>query len=170
MGEQWSNITVRDPLPLSLAGALMKLIGTAWPDARIRTEPGVTLAMSVPNTRAKTVSKRAAKQILDEEAAVSEGIEDAQLTRLTPGEFAMQTPEELQMLMSGVVHQLMESFEDAANYLTWDFTAGDKGYEVTIRRSAGESPAQKIARALAALEAGDPDKARSILANKEVAS
>lgn len=61
-------IDIKLPLPMPIAGTLMKLIGTAWPEARIGDDSyGSGMTFIIPQgAKPKRVTKAAAKAIVDD--------------------------------------------------------------------------------------------------------
>lgn len=62
MTDERTEIRIKLPLPLDVAGALTTAIGTMWPDAKIRASDDLLLL--VPNRKPKRTSQRTLRDIL----------------------------------------------------------------------------------------------------------
>lgn len=156
----WAQINVELPLPLEVAGALMELIGTAWPDAMVSTERRFgdfngdrALSMRVNHRRRpKKVSKRKAAAIVGQNAdqadeATAAGVGDADFLGFDDGWVSLAAPAELSLHLGSVCAHLLDANEDAVNYLEWEVRepARDDGtpgarYVLSAARSKGQTP------------------------------
>lgn len=154
----WAEIRVETPLPMEVAGTLMQLIGTAWPDAQIRTDGGRmafggrALTMLVDHRRRpKKVTKKAAKAIVGQNAdqadeAAAAGVGDAEFLGFDDGWVSMSAPEELQLHLASVCMHLLDGNEDAVNYLEWEVRtratddAPARSFVLSAARSKGQTP------------------------------
>lgn len=155
--ENTHRVTVSLPLPLEIAGVLMKLIGTAWPGARIATN-GDGMTFLIP----KGVE---AAEI--HEVEVPEDESGSQLLALDGDGVRISTPEHLAVVAREVMTQAFDDYPDAVNYLeqrVWDRDT-QKGYVMTFQRAEGKTPhelrqaaereLEDARRKIAALEAGE---------------
>lgn len=149
----WAEIRVETPLPMEVAGTLMQLIGTAWPDAMVRTDAGRALTMVVDHTRRpKKVTKKATKAIVagqaaEQDEAVAAGVGDSDFLGFNDGWVTLAPPEELSLHLGAVCARMLESAEGAVNYLEWEVRepARDDGtpgarYVLSAARSKGQTP------------------------------
>lgn len=130
--EKTHPVTVALPLPLEIAGALMKLIGTAWPAARISTN-GDGMTFLIP----KGVE---AAEIHDMETPEEET--GAQLLALDGDGVRISTPQHLAAAALEVMSQAFDDNPDAVKYLeqrVWDRDT-QKAYVMTFQRAEGKTP------------------------------
>jgi hypothetical protein len=155
----WARIDVALPLPMEVAGTLMTLIGTAWPDARVDTNGrhGYGLSMLVdPRVKPKRVTKKAAAEI--KAANDPEGAEGATFDGFSSdGEGVtahVGTPEEIALFIGGMVHDMLSQVEGATNYFEWQVhtESGDR-YVLAAGRSKGQTPGALLAEAKAHVKA-----------------
>ncbi|HEY1178473.1 MAG TPA: hypothetical protein VGF17_20140 [Phytomonospora sp.] len=148
----WAPIVVGGPLPMDVATTLMQLIGAAWPSAVIDTSgrhagqlsrwdsPALVMLID-PKARAKRVTKKQvaeAKQYDDGEGGSLVAItEEDGHTVVKMGD----TPEELQLFLGGVAHDLFAQI-GGDNYVEWTVRTGDGAhtYVLSIARSKRQTP------------------------------
>lgn len=159
--ENWTPIRIEAPLPLDLAGALMQLIGTAWPEAVVTESSGYRkfgLEMLVPPRQKHKVTKREADAIRDETAPT-----DADATAEFLGFrwddeghawLSMAPPEDLCLYLGEIGHRIIEAYADAVNYLEWEIRTkdGDNRYVLSVARSKGQTPGALRKKAEAVVE------------------
>ena len=147
-------IRIEGPLPANIAGALMNLIGSAWPDAMIQTDSSsrIALDMRVPNESAKTLDQEFIDEIV-KDAGSDDGLE---FNGLRDGWVAFAPPEELCLYLGQVCHSLLEASEGAVNFLEWVVTTGkdpdDPRYVLSAARSKGQTPSALLAEAKVLLQ------------------
>lgn len=178
----WAEIRVATPLPLEVAGTLMQLIGTAWPDARVSTKrrgfgDDYALTMLVDHRRRpKKVTKKAALAISEKAAesraeAEEVGVGGADFLRFEDSSLVTAVPKELMHFLGGIAHSIMSGDEAGPNYLEWIVTTAPDAegagarYVLCIARSEEQTPHEMHARTkaeLADLRARLHDQARAL--------
>jgi hypothetical protein len=152
--EGWHEITVATPLPMGVAGALMQLIGTAWPESVIRptqrrpfgNDPVFT--MLVPPTMPSDVTAERAREIRIEAASDDTG---SQFTgfRVDEEDYAWvgtAPPEELTMFLGSVAHRIFNEI-GGINYVEWQVRHQPEGeppslYTLTVTSRTGKTAHQ----------------------------
>lgn len=159
----WIPVVLVGSMPMDVAGTMMTLVGTAWPNAVIdttgkhlpySTASGLVMLID-PKQRPRKVSKAAARAI-QQEHALAPGEQAAQFLRLKDGTLSTEAPEELMLHLGDVAHVI---FEHAAgdNYIEWEVRAQpvdapEARYVLSVARSKGQTPHAMRARAEAELE------------------
>lgn len=99
MSENAATICISYPLPLRVSGALLQLIGAAWPGCMLNTQRSDALVISLPSTTPEDVSDEQATAIV---AAADQGDDyDAEI-----GSFNMATGEVTLLTKPGVWENL----------------------------------------------------------------
>lgn len=154
---RYSYIRLGVPLPADVFATLLMLIGKAWPDAAIISDPeragvprefwprwssGEQLIRVDTARRPKAVSKKAAQEAVAEHAAeegeyvpTTSGIGD-------DGWVKLSAPEELSHLLGAMCHRILEGTEGVVNYLEWEVGDAETGTRtvVSAARSKGQTP------------------------------
>lgn len=131
------KIRIDLPLPMDVAGTLMKLVGLAYPDALMEGN-GRSMTFVLPEgTRPRKVAKTKAKAetVLDE---------TTDLLEIGPDGISISTPEHLAAACLEIMKTSFEQYPDAKNYLeqkVYD-RATHKHYAMTFQRVEGKSPAE----------------------------
>ena len=142
----WVPIIIEGPLPMGHAGALMQLIGAAWPAAIIDTDPGRgrydrALCMRVPPSGARTISKVEAQALAEEADRSNQETEDATFLGFDQGSLLVAPPEDLCLALGEVGHALFSRTEGAVNYVEWEIkTTGGDRYVLSVAKSKEQSP------------------------------
>jgi hypothetical protein len=138
-----TDIAIKLPLPMSVSGSLMKLIGAAWPEAQLADNHGGMLSgdrhmvIRIPDAPAKELGEDDIAL-----AVVAPGEDDVDLTELGPNDISLRRPKEVTAMM---LHAILEGFRenpDAVNYLeneVLDPATGNR-YVLTFARSKGQTP------------------------------
>lgn len=121
---EWTSIRIAAPLPLNVAGALMQMIGTAWPEAVIQQSERNVLHMLVPPARAADVDQ----EFLERLGKTTEDVTaEAEFLGFRDGWLALAPPEELQIHLGGVAHSIFTSHQpDAINHVEWEVKTGNE--------------------------------------------
>lgn len=137
------RVRIEAPLPLNFAGALMTLIGSAWPDTQMSTNTsrGIAMELLVPNDPPVDVDAECLEEIRKSAETAEMEVE---LQGVHDGWLAFAPPEELQLHLGGVAHSIMCATEGATNYVEWTITTGtepaDPSYVLSIARSKLQTP------------------------------
>lgn len=166
----WHTIRVAGPLPMGVAGALMQLIGSAWPESVIDTSGRGdrrrprrvhygqdALVMLVPPKAAKRVTKKAAKAI---RAEAEEAEETGELFGFDGGWVKIAPPEELGLYLGSVAKAMLDAHEDAVNYVEWEVRDREslERTVLSVARSKGQTP-----HALRMAAEAERDQVRALL-------
>lgn len=144
------KFSITAPLPLGLAASLMKLIGAAWPNARIGNDRTHAFAVQIPKSDVdgQPVDTEAVQAVAAEaREAAQEGANDIGLTSFGSNEFRATMPEELSEHIASIALSLFESYADA-NYLSISASlpatsgAERRQFEVTVQRAEKPTPHQ----------------------------
>lgn len=148
--KDWTSIRIEAPLPLGVAGALMQLIGQAWPEAVIvpvdsnRWGEKYGLSMKVPpNKGARSLSHETTNEIradVDDDAVAMNflgfDIDDESNAWLK-----VAPPEDLCLFLGEIGKRIIESNEKAVNYIEWAIRTKDGDeYVLAVGRSKGQLP------------------------------
>jgi len=141
---EWMPIRIESPLPLNVAGALMQMIGAAWPDAVIEPSSRHALHMRIPHGPAEDLDaeflKRLAKS--SEDDAEYEG---QFLGFRDEGWLAFAPPEELCLDLGRVAHAIFSAHQpQAINHVEWEVKTGnapdDSQYVLSISVAEDRTP------------------------------
>lgn len=139
--KDWTSIQIVGPLPMGIAGALMQLIGAAWPESMIESNSRLALDMRVPNKPAQSVDEEFIDQI--RKGAEGEG-HDASFLGFRDGWVAFAPPEELCLELGQVAHAIFTAHQDAINHVEWVVTTGKEAdaprYVLSVSKSEGQTP------------------------------
>ena len=145
--EGWHEITVATPLPMSVAGILMQLIGAAWPEAIIR--PTKKVRFGVEPVFTMLVPPVSPQEVTPEEAQdIRAGAEEAAFTgfRLDDENHAWvgtAPPEELTLFLGEMAHRIFAEM-GGINYVEWQVrsrTGAFTGhYTLTVTKEGGKTP------------------------------
>lgn len=145
------KIRIDLPLPMDVAGTMMRLVGTAYPDALMEGRGGSMTFIIPDGARPRKVSKAKAKpdQVMEVET---------DLLEIGPEGISISTPEHLAAACLHVMESAFEQFPDAKNYLEQRCYNREthKGYVMTFQRMDGKSAhelREEAERKLAAAEA-----------------
>jgi hypothetical protein len=132
--DEMTRIQVALPLPMDVAGTVMRLIGTAYPQALMEGN-GRNMTFLIPEkARPRKVAKTKGKP--EERLDV-----DSDLLELGPDGISISTPEALAAAALEIMRASFEQFPDAKNYLEqrcYD-RATNRGYVMTFQRVEGKS-------------------------------
>jgi len=149
--DDMTKIQVSLPLPMDVAGTVMRVIGAAYPTALIEGN-GRSMTFLIPEkARPRKVSKAKAKpdEILDPAT---------DLLELGPQGISISTPEHLAAASLEIMQASFDQFPDAKNYLEqrcYDHKT-HKAYVMTFQRVEGQTAhelRQEAERKLAIAEA-----------------
>lgn len=133
--ENKTRIQVNLPLPMDVAGTVMRVIGMAYPEALIEAG-GRSMTFLIPEgARPRKGSKAKAKP-------EERGDVETELLELGPQGISISTPEALAAASLEIMRSLFEQFPDAKNYLEqrcYD-RATNRGYVMTFHRVEGNTP------------------------------
>lgn len=128
-----TEVRIRGPLPLDVAGSLLNAVGTMYPGTRIASNAeGDALTLLIPDT------DRPAAEGLD----VGEALE---VIRLDPTGLSAVTPPGIATAMAAMVDDLFAESPGAENYLEFTFAAPDhphSTYVLICVKPGGETPHQ----------------------------
>ena len=134
------RIRIRQPLPLDVAGNLIKAIGTMYPDAQIvLSEHGPDLVIDLGTRTARHSKKRIAAEMDDGEPV------DAGFS-FTPDGVKVSTPQEATLALAEWAYIMLTAHEDAFNYVEQTVTLpadGDREAKrllLTACWSKGQTP------------------------------
>lgn len=152
---KWTSIQIRGPLPMGTAGALMQLIGSAWPEAMIETSDNYALSMSIPKSQAQTVDQEFIDTI--RKSAHEADHEPMNFLGFRDGWVAFAPPEEMCLALGEVAHAIMvRSDLEIVNHLEWTVLTGkepdDPSYVLSISRSREQTPLAMRKKAEAEVE------------------
>lgn len=139
-----TEIKIHTPLPMGVAGALLQLIGTAWPDSKVITEGHFAynnLVIEIEDSKpAKKVTKREAAKIRKE--AESDGEFDADFLGFNGETLRSAPPEELCKAVGAVGLQILEAFDQPDNYVEWEVHDRERKTSgvLSIAHSKGQTP------------------------------
>lgn len=131
MSSDSTRVTVSLPLPADVAGTIMKLIGTAYPSARMEAGHGAMVFLIDDDARPVEVDEFTPE--------TREG--DTLITKLDAGTFGFSS-ETLAAAMLEVVEGTLENTPGAINYIEqklYSRTTG-KRYAMTFQREDGKTP------------------------------
>lgn len=154
----WVEINIEGPLPMGHAGALMQLIGAAWPNAVIQTDPGRgrrerALCMKVPPSGARTISKVEAQNLASQADRANEETEDSMFLGFDKGMLLTAPPEELCLALGEVGHALFSRTEGAINYVEWEIkTSQGERYVLCVAKTEEQTPGSLKTKAEAEIE------------------
>lgn len=160
-----TDIAIKLPLPLSVSGTLMNLVGAAWPDAQIVDNQdgiltgGKHVVFRIPDAPAKPVDADAVAQ-----AVVEPGEDDLDLLELGPNGVSMTRPKHLSAAMLQIMLNAFAEHIDAVNYLenkVHDPSEG-KVYVMIFARSEGQTPHELRMAAEEKLETARADVHRDV--------
>ncbi|MGN7250074.1 hypothetical protein [Arthrobacter sp. SAFR-014] len=157
--EKMTRIQVNLPLPMDVAGTVMRVIGMAYPEALMEGR-GRSMTFLIPEgARPRKGSKTKAKPEV-------RGDVEAELLEIGPQGISITTPEALAAASLDIMRTSFEQFPDAKNYLEqrcYD-RATNRGYVMTFQRAEGNTPHEmrkkaedKLARIEGALKLLYPD-------------
>lgn len=161
-----TDVAIRLPLPMSVTGTLMNLIGAAWPDAMLVDNQegfltgGKHMVLRIPEAPAANVSE---EQLAA--AKVEPGEDDVNVHELGPQGISVTRPEQLSEIMLEIMRAGFEEHPDAVNYLensVLDPKAG-KEYVLIFARSKGQTPHELRMAAEAKLESARADVHREVM-------
>lgn len=168
--EDWTPIRIEGPLPATVAGALMQMIGNAWPEAVIKGgSRHYALDMKIPPSQsAKTVDDEFLEQMRKE---VDDHGDDVTFLGFREGWVAFAPPEEMCLELGNIAHSILsrwEGDEPIVNHLEWEVKTGDEPddprYVLSISRSKGQTPLAMRKQAEALLEQSQDSRKRYIKA------
>lgn len=146
-----AEVRIRGPVPLDLAGTLLKAIGTLYPGTRIAPgRDGDALTLLIP----------------DEDRPAAEGLDvgpPLEMIRLDPTGLTLGTPPELAATLARMAAETLGENPDAENYLEWTFhVPGDDDcrYVLTFARSTEQTPHELRLAAEKTLKAAQEENAR----------
>lgn len=144
--EEWTPIRIEAPLPLSVAGTLMQLIGAAWPEAVIDTRGSnrYSLSMRVPKTQPKEVTQEEIEQLFqesDEDDGEFLGFRNENDSAWV----AFAPPEELCLKLGEIAHAIFAAHQpEAVNHVEWEVRTGnepdDPKYVLSISTRKDRTP------------------------------
>lgn len=144
--EAWTRIRINAPLPMGVAGALISMIGAAWPDSKMETHTSYSLSFLIPKKRPQNVDEEflglLGKQATEPE---TDGEFLGEFLGWDGGMLAFAPPEELCLHLGNVAHAIMKSHEPAAvNHVEWTILTGteedDPSYVLSVSRSKQQTP------------------------------
>lgn len=160
-----TEIAIKLPLPMSVSGSLLNLIGAAWPDAQLADGSGGMfgdrhMVIRIPDTAPVAVT--------DEQVAaarVEPGEEDLDITELGPAGISVRRPEHLSAMMLEILLASFEEHPDAMNYLENEVIDPKTGnrYILTFARSAQQTPDALRRAAEQRLETARSDVRRELI-------
>lgn len=158
----WTRIQLRTPIPMEVAGAVMQLIASAWPEAMaVNSDQSNELAMLVPPAPPKRVNKRQAKAARKEADALASNARDSHTETdflgFNDGWVRTAAPEELSMRLSEIAYRIINAHEEAINYVEWEVrskpgTEKPFAFVISISRSKGQRPHELRMKAEARVE------------------
>lgn len=128
---EWTSIRIAAPLPLNVAGSLMQMIGTAWPEAVIqqseRRNDG--LHMLVPTKPPEDVDR----EFLEQLGKTTEDVTaEADFLGFHDGWVAFAPPEELCVELGRVAHAIFTAHQpEAINHVEWGVKTGNESDDAT---------------------------------------
>ena len=161
-----TDIAIQLPLPMSVTGTLMNLIGAAWPDAMIVDNQkgfltgGKHMVLRIPDVPPAAVS--------DEQTAaakVDPGEDDVDVLELGPQGVALRRPEELSAMMLQILRAGFEEHPDAVNYLenkVYDPTTHEE-FVLIFARSKAQTPHELRMAAEKKLESAQANVHREVM-------
>lgn len=161
-----TDIAIQLPLPMSVTGTLMNLIGAAWPDAVVADNReglltgGKHMVLRIPDAAPAAVSAEAIAA-----AKVEPGEDDVDLLELGPQGISLRRPDELTAMMLQIMRAGFQEHPDAVNYLenkVYDPTTREE-YVLIFARSEGQTPHELRMAAEAKLETARADVHREIM-------
>ncbi|KRE79970.1 hypothetical protein [Arthrobacter sp. Soil763] len=159
MTDQMTKIKIHLPLPMDVAGTLMRIIGASYPEALMEGNSGTMTFLIPEKARPRKVSAKAAKP--DEAMELQ-----SDLLEIGPDGISISTPEHLAAACLQVIETSFQQFPDAKNYLEQRCYNREtrEGYVMTFQRMKGKSPAElreaaesKLQRVEAAIKLLYPD-------------
>lgn len=157
--QKMTKIQIQLPLPMDVAGTLMRIIGTSYPAALMEGNSGTMTFLIPAKARPRKVSAKASKP---------DHVEDTQanLLEIGPEGVSISTPEVLAAAALQIMKGSFEQYPDAKNYLEqrcYDRET-NRGYVMTFQRVEGNTPHEmrqkaesKVARIEAAIKLLYPD-------------
>lgn len=159
MTDQMTKIKIHLPLPMDVAGTLMRIIGTSYPEALMEGNSGTMTFLIPERSRPRKVPKTKAKPDQREDL-------DSELLEIGPDGISISTPEVLAAAALQIMKASFQQFPDAKNYLEQRCYDREthKGYAMTFQRVEGNTPHEmrqkaeaKLARVDAAIKLLYPD-------------
>ena len=157
--EKMTRIQIALPLPMDVAGTVMRVIGMAYPEALMEGRDRHMTFLIPEGARPRKGSKAKAKPEQRDDV-------DSELLELGPEGISITTPEVLAAAALDIMRTSFEQFPDAKNYLEqrcYDRQT-HKGYVMTFQRAEGKTPHEmrqqaeaKLARVEAAIKLLYPD-------------
>lgn len=161
-----TDIAIKLPLPMSVTGTIMNLVGAAWPDAMIVDNQdgiltgGKHMVLRIPDAPPAEVSN---EQLAA--AKVQPGEDDVDVHELGPQGISVGRPEQLSAMMLEILLASFEDNPDAVNYLE-SKVRDPKTYQeyvLIFARSQGQTPHQLRMAAEAKLESARADVHREVM-------
>jgi hypothetical protein len=153
------------PLPLSIAGTLMNVIGAVYPNARLGSATrGIKILIPEDDEPQELPD--------DIEARGYDSENDAELLSVDSTGISIATPETISRICLTVMKQSFQNNPDAINYLEtrcYDPSTG-KSYAMTFQRVEGKSPAELRAEAVLELQQAQAEIKRLKKALKKATS
>lgn len=153
--DEWTRIRIEAPLPTGVAGTLMQMIGTAWPEAMVETTSGYDLTMRVPKKPAQSVDDEFIRQL----GKSAEEVEnEASFLGFRDGWVAFAPPKELCLELGNIAHAIFKAHQpQAINHVEWAITTGpnpdDPSYVLSISVAKDKTPLAMRLAAEARVEA-----------------
>lgn len=139
------SLNVMLPLPLDVLNTLNGLLGRAYPNMTIDTTEGRGwLKMRIPEE--DRTERQNTGQVPDDEVVEAvihaEDVEnEGDMLGFDNGQMLLSTPEKVQLHLSELLAKVMESNENAVNYMEWTAVRGEgEGMVVSVSRSAEQTP------------------------------
>lgn len=137
-------IEIKLPLPMPVVGTLMKLIGTAWPDAQLGDDSyGRGMTFIIPKgANPKRFTKAAVKAIVDEHASNSDDLPD--VLEIGPNGMNTSVSRQVADLLVVAARESLTENPDAVNYTETLVTDRENGtrYVMIFARSPHQTPHQ----------------------------
>jgi len=152
-----TTFTIGLPLSLDVAAALMRAVGTMWPEATV-TQGMTGMTFNIPNRAPKRVSKKSLIEVLPE-MVDSEGDPDLILESWRDGtiEISQDSFSEAQQRLAAIALIMLRSM-DAPNFVEQEVVATEpdgtsRRFHFAVAWSKGQSPAERLRKAERELEA-----------------
>lgn len=142
MSEKMTRIEIALPLPMDVAGTVMRVVGMAYPDALMEGGSRTMTFLIPEGARPRKGSKAKAKPEQREDL-------DSELLDIGPDGISISTPEALAATALQIMKDSFEQFPDAKNYLEQRCYDREthKAYVMTFQRAEGNTPHELRQRA-----------------------